>query len=120
MQADASLKGWLYRVTHNEAVDLIRAEERRRNLHDRQAADATCCTDGIHCDPQPDERRALVMQNLNVLSLTERQVLLLRLQEELTYEEIAQVTGHSSGTIGCLLHHAVKKLAASVKRQEGV
>ncbi len=118
-QADAGLKGWLYRVTHNEAVDLIRAEERRRSLHDRQAADAACCGDGLHCDPPPDERVAQVMQSLGVLGLPERQVLLLRLQEGLSYEEIADVTGHSCGTVGCLLHQAVKKLSASVKEQEG-
>jgi len=119
-QAGPGLRAWLYRVTHNEAVDLIRAEERRRRLHDRQAADPACCTDGVHCDPLPDERVAQVLQRLGMLGLPERQVLLLRLQEGLSYEEIADVTGRSSGYVGTLLHQAVKKLAATIQQQEGV
>ena len=50
----------------------------------------------------------------------ERQVLLLRLQEGLSYEEIAGVTGRSSGYVGTLLHQAVRKLAATIQKQEGV
>lgn len=120
MQADPRLKAWLYRVTHNEAVDLIRAEERRHRLHDRQAADAAVgCPDGVHCDPPPDERIARVMHALDALGLPERQVLLLRLQEGLSYGEIADVTGRSSGYVGTLLHQAVKKIAATIQQQEG-
>ena len=29
------LKGWLFRTTHNAAVDYIRKESRRRNLHQK-------------------------------------------------------------------------------------
>jgi len=32
MQATGTLKGWLYRVTHNEAVDYIRRESRLQTL----------------------------------------------------------------------------------------
>jgi DNA-directed RNA polymerase specialized sigma24 family protein len=38
----------------------------------------------------------------------------------LSYEEIASVTGRSSGYVGFLLHHAVKTLAAAVRHAEGV
>ncbi|MEM7396947.1 MAG: sigma-70 family RNA polymerase sigma factor, partial [Verrucomicrobiota bacterium] len=31
------LSGWLYRVTHNHAVDYIRRESRLRVLHEQQA-----------------------------------------------------------------------------------
>ncbi len=120
MRADQGLKGWLYRVTHNEAVDMIRSEERHKRLHRRQAADPLFCGDGLHCDPPADERVAMVLERLGVLALPERQVLLLRLQEGLSYEEIAGITGHSSGYVGCLLHHAVKKISASLKREEGI
>ena len=119
MQADPRLKSWLYRVTHNEAVDLIRAEERRKRLHVRQAEDAACGDGGLHRDAPPDERVSEVMRHLDLLALPERQVLLLRLQEGLSYEEIAAATGHSSGYVGSLLHHAVKKLSARLRCEEG-
>ena len=37
MQPSNRLKSWLYRVTHNEAVDLIRRESRLQVLHAKHA-----------------------------------------------------------------------------------
>jgi RNA polymerase sigma-70 factor (ECF subfamily) len=112
------------RLLHNPAMAQDVAQNvfiKLFRLHDRQAADAAVgCPDGVHCDPPPDDRIARVMHALDALGLPERQVLLLRLQEGLSYEEIADVTGRSSGYVGTLLHQAVKKLAATIQQQEGV
>ena len=111
------------RLLHNPAMAQDVAQNvfiKLFRLHDRQAADAAVgCPDGVHCDPPPDDRIARVMHSLDALGLPERQVLLLRLQEGLSYEEIADVTGRSSGYVGTLLHQAVKKLAATIQQQEG-
>ena len=118
MQPDARLKNWLFRVTHNEAVDQIRAEARRRRLHDEQGVELDCATGGVHVDPTPDEREKLVLECLDVLDASQRQVALLRLQQGMSYEEIGAITGQSVGYVGNLLHFAVKRLAAEVKRRE--
>ena len=119
MQPDAHLKNWLYRVTHNEAVDQIRAEARRRRLHGEHAVAVDIATGGVQSDPPSDERQVVVLACLGVLEPAQRQVVLLRLQQGLSYEEIAAVTGLSSGYVGNLLHYAVKRLAAEVRRLEG-
>ena len=118
-EADETLKPWLFRVAHNEAVDLIRHEERHRCLHERGAAETELTRDPTHSDPQPDERRALVLDCLDRLDPAERQVILLRLQQGLSYDEIAAAVGRPRGTVGALLHTAVKKLAREVGRKEG-
>jgi hypothetical protein len=41
--------------------------------------------------------------------------LLLRMQEQLSYAEISEVTGRTEGNVGCILHNAVRKLAKLVK-----
>jgi RNA polymerase sigma factor (sigma-70 family) len=115
-EAAGQLRAWLYRVTHNEAVDHIRRESRLRLLHERQAletADATA--DGPDCPNPADERRRMVRRCLARLHPRERQVVLLRVQEGRSYAEIATVTGRSEGNVGNILHHAVKKLAKYVK-----
>jgi RNA polymerase sigma-70 factor (ECF subfamily) len=109
------LKGWLFRTTHNAAVDYIRRESRRRLLHQRQSAEE---------DPHgennvTDERKELVLQYLNVLKPKEREVLVLRLQEGMSYREIAAVLKRSEGYVGTLIHTATKKLTQSL-RQAGV
>jgi len=111
------LKGWLFRVTHNEAVDFIRRESRLRVLHEKQAKQATAdCPDGIHCATAEDERRQMVLRSLRKLHPREQQIVLLRLEEGLSYTEIAKITGRTEGNVGNILHHAVLKLSRQVKR----
>lgn len=113
------VRNWLFRVAHNEAVDLIRAEERRRRHHTAYAEQHDRDTCGGLCfDTGADERERLVLACLHVLSPLQRQVVLLRLQQGLSYDAIAEITGEKSGYVGNLLHHAVKALAAEVKRRE--
>jgi len=110
------LKGWLFRVTHNEAVDFIRRESRLRVLHEKQAQEATAdCLDGVHCGTADDERRQMVLQSLQKLHPREQQIVLLRLEEGLSYTEIAKITGRSEGNVGNILHHAVRKLSKCMK-----
>jgi RNA polymerase sigma factor (sigma-70 family) len=111
----AGLKSWLYRVTHNQAVDHVRSESRLKALHKRQAEEATNdCPDGVHCPAATDDRKQMVLDHLRKLHPREQQVVLLRLQEGLSYKEIGEVTGRTQGNVGSILHHAVQKLAKSV------
>ncbi len=113
------IRNWLFRVTHNEAVDLIRAEERKRRLHTAYAEQLDQETGGLCAfDTGADERERLVLECLDVLSPLQRQVLLLRLQQGLGYDAISVIVGEKSGYVGNLLHHAVKALAAEVRRRE--
>jgi len=85
-------------------------------LHRKHAEDVSQCMDGAHC-AQPDERRAVVLRLLGKLHPREQQVVLLRLDEGLSYREISEVTGRSQGNVGNVLHHAVRKLSAALVRE---
>ncbi len=110
------LKGWLFRTTHNAAVDYIRKESRRRRLHQRQSNETDSHVSDQH---DRDERHELVFRHLHVLKPKERSVLVLRLQEQMSYKEIATVLKRSEGYVGTLVHAATKKLSQSLK-QAGV
>lgn len=114
------LKNWLYRTTHNAAVDYIRHEERLKKLHTRHADETDFTVEGGQdAGLETEDRKALVLAHIAALAESERQVLLLRLQEGLTYDEIAAVTGRTQGNVGCLLHLAVKHLGIRL-REAGV
>lgn len=120
MCPDERLKNWLFRVVHNEAVDLIRTEERRRRHQDGHVALVMAETGGgLYEDPCPDERAAVVTKCLGVLTPAQRQVVLLRLQQGMSYEEIGSVTGQTTGCVGALLHAAVIRLSGEVRKMEG-
>ena len=116
----AQIRAWLFRVTHNEAVDYIRRESRFRNMQSRFKDEED--SREPH-DPAPardkQEKLRMVLDCLDVLSESEKQVVLLRLDEGLSYKEIAMITGRTVGNVGNLLHHSVKKLGNKMK-QRGV
>ncbi len=109
------MKSWLYRVTHNNAVDYIKRESRLRQLHQTHMEERSL-TPSRERTADRDEAMELALNYVKTLKPEEQQVVLLRLQEGLSYQEIAQVTGRSEGNVGCLLHHAVKKLSAKLKK----
>ena len=111
-QPSARLKNWLYRVTHNEAVNHIRREARRRDLHEAAAREFEIAP----ADDPMAERREQVLEQLTRLKPHEQQVLVLRLQEGCSYAQIAAITGRSQGNVGNILHHAVARLAGLVAK----
>ena len=120
MKRRVPIKGWLFRTTHNAAVDYIRKESRLRTLHEKQSKEDNCSVaNGEDDRREREERHALVLQHLDALRPREREVLVLRLQEEMSYREIAAVIRRSEGYVGTLIHSATKKLSQSL-RQAGV
>ncbi len=109
-------KSWLYRVVHHKAVDTIRKQVRQRDLHQRQAEERPA-VEGETFDRE--QAYDLALRHVGELSPPEQQILLLRLEEDLSYREIAQITGRSVGNVGCLLHHAVRHLSEKLQ-QEGI
>ncbi len=113
------LKGWLFRTAHNTAIDHIRKESRRRLLHQKQADQSPSYSTDNTDQRDRNERHALVLRHLHVLKPNERAVLVLRLQEEMSYREIAGVIKRSEGYVGTLIHAATQKLTQSLQ-QAGV
>lgn len=115
LQPTDKLAAWLYRVTHNLAVDYIRRENRIHLLHNRYAAEQPD-PPAVSSAQTKKESYQLVLEEMAKLDLAERQVALLRFQEGLSYSEISAITGRTEGNIGCILHNAVKHLAVKLKQ----
>lgn len=110
------LKGWLFRTAHNAAVDYIRKESRLKTLHDRKLEFDAVTGAGDKERQELDARQAIVMEHLNALNAKEREVLVLRLQEGMSYKEIAKVIRRSEGYVGTLIHSATKKLGRRLRK----
>lgn len=116
----ASVKSWLYRVTHNLVVDHLRSE-RRRVRRETDGGSMLMEERQVHEQDQAlyaDQYRR-VLTCLPRLPLPEREILVLRMQQGLSYREIAHVTGRTAGNVGCLLHHAVLKMKRFCNENKG-
>lgn len=109
---DAPFGTWLYRIAHNRMHDHWRALKHRPPA----PADADRRTAEV-ADPDTPERHAAaheastrLHQALAELPPEQREVVLLRLQGELSMEEIGELTGVSRETVKSRLRYALDKL----------
>lgn len=108
-------RSWLFRIGHNEAVNVIR--HRKRFVADSAPESHPEIEDTASAQPadpslqlnQAERVRALNDAIAN-LPEVEREVVVLRLQEDIPFKEIARITGAPIGTVLARMHHAKKRL----------
>ena len=116
-------RAWLYRVCRNRAIDLLRAEGKMSQTIESQAQMETLSdTQAMSPHQQLDQAEQLELVRLQIgkLSHNQQEVLRLRLQENLSYREIAEVTGLSVSNVGFQLHEALCNLKNLCRAQEGI
>ncbi len=117
---DAKISSWIYRVTHNAAIDHIRKESRRRNLHQRHTEEheVTGKRVGGPTTKEISDAAADAAVLLNQLPVRDREVVILKIYEEKSYREISEITGLTESNVGYILHHSLKTLASGLKNQK--
>jgi RNA polymerase sigma factor (sigma-70 family) len=111
---DAAFTTWLFRIAHNRLADHWRAASHRPPA----PADAELRTARIADPDNPEqqlsefEQRRRLQLALDELPEEQREVLLLRLEQELTLEEIGEITGVGRETVKSRLRYAMDKLRA--------
>lgn len=116
-QPQALFTTWLYRIAHNRLNDHWRAARHRPAA----PADADLRIEAIS-DPDTPERVLSSFEQRRQLQLAieqlpdeQRSVLLLRLEQELTLEQIATITGVGRETVKSRLRYAMDKLRALLR-----
>lgn len=104
------LKSWLYTVCRNRSIDVLRKE----NPMLTSGGEAFEHLDDAAPDPsaavQSKERHQEVLRFLERLPDNQREVIRLKFQGDLSYKEIAEVTGLSVSNVGFLIHTGIKRL----------
>jgi RNA polymerase sigma-70 factor, ECF subfamily len=109
---DASkFRPWAFRI----ARDRVYKEFRRRKLlveplHETEHEVSSDVDETLPIDREELQRA------LNILSPDHREVLVLRFLEEMNYEEIAQVTGSTLGTVRSRLHYGKRALKTVLEK----
>lgn len=114
-----SFRAWLFRIARNHCLNRLRARGARRSAA-RLATDAGLAVrmTGNLTRMIEDEQAARVAGLLDALPETQREVLLLRYNEDLTREEIAEVTGESVSVVKSRLYEGLKRLRERVRHED--
>lgn len=111
-RVDARFTTWLLQIAHNLLVDRYR---RQRPEVDLDSVPESAFEPGQE-SPQPErvlsdfERQRQLRMAIAALPDEQRDVVLLRLDQELSLEEIAQITGVGRETVKSRLRYAMDKL----------
>jgi RNA polymerase sigma-70 factor (ECF subfamily) len=100
LETAVSRRAYLFGIARHVGLDAL-----RRVKPDSEPAELQCVP-----DVRPDERLESMRAAIAELPPLHREALLLKLQQDLSYEEIAEVLDIPVGTVRSRLHHAVLRL----------
>lgn len=107
---------WLLAIAHNTALDLLRKKKPLSFSEYERPQDTGLAETIPDPEPLPDEvfsRKALadeVREALAQLPIRDRELLLLRYEEELSFEEIATLLGMPANTVRSIHRRALARL----------
>lgn len=119
-RGDAKFSTWLYRLTTNAAIDVMRREKRHQTVGDGEMIDLADDADSPQETVERTEQQEAVQKALATLSEEYREVLLLRYMEELDYAEIAEVLQLPSGTVKSRINRAKAALKAALLKSGNI
>ena len=124
---EAKFSTWLYRVTVNHCKNRIKYRARRHDQHRDELTEATA-TDGVNgviAAPGPNapdhalqgaQMEKLMQDAIAQLDEEHREVVVLRDIEDLSIEEICEITSLPDGTVKSRLHRARLALRKKLQR----
>jgi RNA polymerase sigma-70 factor (ECF subfamily) len=113
---------WLYRTVHNLALNQRRRSAKLVPLHPAGDGEGSASDHTPDPAPLPDEQIirlegiGLVRICLETLDARSRELVRLKFNEELSYQEISARTGLTVGNVGYLLHHALKDIGQELAK----
>ena len=109
-EREIELKPWLYRIAHNESIDLLRRRRETRELDVEQIAPGY----GLAEDAETRERLRGLIADLKELPERQREVLVMRELSGLEFEEI----GAALSTSGAVARQTLYEARQSLRQME--
>ena len=110
-QEKSKFSTWLYRITYNQCISVIRKKVKMIDLVDEVPDDEVNEADMSGLDRLSAEERSRYLQMaIEALPETDSVVITLFYYDELSLEEIAEITGLTSNNIRIKLHRSRKKM----------
>lgn len=107
---DGHLAPWLFTVCRNRVIDVQRQDGRVEPIDERALEEQPSAAPGPARVLEAREHLDAVLRTLGTLPASQQEVVRLKFQAGLSYQEIASVTGLTVNHVGVLLHNALKTL----------
>ena len=101
---ESSLKTWLYRIAIKHSHEFVEVAEHMSSIRPM-----------VHAQLEENEQRDHFRRMVKYLPPKQKAIIELRINEQLSYEEIARISGRSISTIKASVFFALEKLRKLVK-----
>jgi len=109
-ELDGKLAEWLFTVCRNRALDVQRKEKRMMPLTEIDLETRESGEPSPAAAAEKRETATRALQFLDALPSNQREVIRLKFQSDLSYQEISRVTQLSVTNVGFLIHTGIKTL----------
>jgi len=109
---ESSMKTWLYRIAMNHCINHVK-KNAREFVEITESVGSTRAS--VHSDMEEREQREQFRLLVKRLPPKQKAILEMRINEQLSYEEIAAMSGRSISTIKASVFFALEKLRKLVK-----
>jgi len=116
---NSTLFTWIYRITTTRSLNYIKKRQAKKFLFfldDDQKEIET--NEDIIKNVEDKEKMEKLQSILNLLPVKQREVFVLRNFDELSYEEISEITGKSVGGLKANYFHALQKIKDLLNEQQ--
>jgi len=115
-QERGRFEAWLFRIAMNRLRDEMRRRNRQANTADPASLDAVLVTASDGNKDELDEELSALRIAMAGLTDQDREIIELRHHADMSFKDIAQVTGEPIGTLLARHHRALKKLRTRMEQ----
>lgn len=112
-RGDSSLRTWLFTIERRLMLDRRRAEQRQKSMVPVHPADAVTEYDALDA-LVAEEAESKVRRAVDLLSPMQREVFTLRVEQGMSYRDIAEIVGSTEGAARVHYHNAMRAVKESV------
>jgi RNA polymerase sigma-70 factor (ECF subfamily) len=109
-RVNSHLAQWLFTVCRNRALDVQRKESRMKPLSEAEMSLQASSDPSPAAQTEQRETADEVLRLLAQLPENQQEVVRLKFQYGLSYQEISKVTTLTVGNVGFLIHTAIKRI----------
>lgn len=118
-QFKSSLYTWIYKITSTRSLNFLKRRKIKELLSlEEQSEKLHKSSNDILDNIETKEKLEMVDRVLQTLPSKQREVFIMRNYENLTYKEIAEITGKSVGALKSNYFHSMKKIIEKLKENE--